>query len=57
MTAPAGESVDALFLPIASCTTDTLKDIAVHSKRVPKVVLPDYHSQHTIQDLELVETI
>ena len=33
-------------------TSDTLKDIGVHSKRVPKFVLPDSHIQHTTQDLQ-----
>ena len=28
-------------------TVDTLKKIGVHSKRVPKFVLPDVHTQHT----------
>ena len=33
-------------------TADTLKDIGVHSKRVPKFVLPDSHIQHKTQDLQ-----
>ena len=33
-------------------TADTLKDIGVHSKRVPKFVLPDSHIQHTTQNME-----
>ena len=28
-------------------TADTIKDIGVHSKPVPKFVLPDFHIQHT----------
>ena len=28
-------------------TVDTLKSIGVHSKRIPKLVLPDAHIQHT----------
>ena len=30
-------------------TVDTLKDIGVHSKRVPKFVLPDSHIQHNME--------
>ena len=33
-------------------TANTLKDMGVHSKRVPKFVLPDSHIQNTIQVLE-----
>ena len=33
-------------------TADTLKDIGVHSKRVPEFVLPDSHIQHMTQDLQ-----
>ena len=33
-------------------TADTLKNIGVHSIRVPKFVLPDSHIQHTTQDLQ-----
>ena len=33
-------------------TVDTLKDLGVHSKRVPKFVLPDSHIQHTTQNTE-----
>ena len=31
-------------------TVDALKDLGVHSKRVPKFVLPDSHIQHTTQN-------
>ena len=33
-------------------TVDTLKDLGVHSKPVPKFVLPDSHIQHTTQNTE-----
>ena len=33
-------------------TTDTLKDIRVHSKRVPMFVLPDSHIQQLTQNME-----
>ena len=33
-------------------TVDTLKDLGVHSKRVPKFVLPDSHIQHTTQYID-----
>ena len=33
-------------------TVDTLKDIGVHSKRVPKFMLPDSYSQHTTQHMK-----
>ena len=33
-------------------TVDTLKDLGVHSKRVPKFMLPDSHIQHTTQNTE-----
>ena len=33
-------------------TADTPKQIGVHSKRVPKFVLPDSHIQHTTQIME-----
>ena len=32
-------------------TVCTLKKIGVHSKRVPKFVLPDVHTQHSTQDI------
>ena len=32
-------------------TVDTLKDLGVHCKRVPKFVLPDSHIQHTSQNI------
>ena len=32
-------------------TVETLKKIGVHSKRVPKFVLPDVHTQHTTRDI------
>ena len=31
-------------------TVDLLKSIGVHSKRIPKFVLPDAHIQHTTQN-------
>ena len=34
-------------------TADTLKDIGVHSKRVPKFVSPDSHIQHGVTTQEL----
>ena len=33
-------------------TTDALKDIGVHSKRVPTFVLPHSHIQYTTQNME-----
>ena len=33
-------------------TADALKDIGVHSKRVPKYMLPDSHIQHTTLNIE-----
>ena len=33
-------------------TMDKLKDIGVHSKRVPKFVLPDSRIPHTTQNME-----